>query len=75
MRKIKMEIIYKDLDELHPYEKNNKNHDSKQVKNVAESIKQYGFVQPLVIDKNNVVVIGHCRLLANKQIENVAQWN
>ena len=55
--------------DLIPYEKNTKKHDDVQINNVAESIKQYGFVQPIVIDKNNVVVIGHCRLLAAKKIK------
>lgn len=54
---------------LIPYEWNTKKHDKTQVNNVAESIKQYGFVQPIVVDKNNVVVIGHCRLLAAKQLQ------
>lgn len=54
---------------LIPYEKNTKKHDDVQIANVAESIRQYGFVQPIVIDKNNVVVIGHCRLLAAKQLK------
>lgn len=55
--------------DLIPYEKNTKKHDDVQINNVAESIRQYGFVQPIVIDKNNVVVIGHCRLLAAKKLK------
>ena len=55
--------------DLVPYEKNTKKHDDVQINNVAESIKQYGFVQPIVSDKNNVVVIGHCRLLAAKKLK------
>ena len=55
--------------DLIPYERNTKKHDKTQINNVAESIKQYGFVQPIVIDKDNVVVIGHCRLLAAKQLK------
>ena len=55
--------------DLIPYDKNTKKHDDVQINNVAESIKQYGFVQPIVIDKNNVVVIGHCRLLAAKKLK------
>jgi hypothetical protein len=53
---------------LKPYPKNTKKHDETQIANVAQSIKEYGFVQPVVIDKNNEVVIGHCRLLAAKQL-------
>jgi site-specific DNA-methyltransferase (adenine-specific) len=64
-----MEIHNKSVDLLIPYDKNTKKHDKTQINNVAESIKQYGFVQPIVIDKENVVVIGHCRLLAAKQLK------
>lgn len=63
-----MNIINKSVRELIPYERNNKKHDQKQIDNVAESIRQFGFTQPLVVDKNNIVVIGHCRLMAAKQL-------
>lgn len=63
-----MNIIMKSLGEIKPYEKNAKNHDKKQIKNVAESIRKYGFVQPIVIDKDSVIVIGHCRALAAKKL-------
>ena len=64
-----MEVRNISIKDLIPYERNTKKHDKTQINNVAESIKQYGFVQPIVIDKNNVVVIGHCRLLAAKQLK------
>lgn len=64
-----MELKNVSVKDLIPYEKNTKKHDDVQINNVAESIKQYGFVQPIVIDKNNVVVIGHCRLLAAKKLK------
>lgn len=63
-----MEIKNKPLSEITPYPKNAKKHDEKQINNVAESIKQYGFVQPVVIDKDGVIVIGHCRTLAAKKL-------
>lgn len=63
-----MEIIKKKLSEIKPYEKNAKKHDETQIANVAESIRQYGFVQPIVIDKNGVIVIGHCRALAAEKL-------
>ena len=63
-----MNIKNVSVKDLIPYANNTKKHDKKQIDNVAESIRQYGFVQPLVIDKNNEVVIGHCRLLAAKQL-------
>lgn len=52
-----------------PYAKNAKKHDKKQVKNIAESIKQYGRTQPLVLDKNNEIVIGHGRFFAAQQLK------
>lgn len=64
-----MDVRNISVKDLIPYERNTKKHDKTQINNVAESIKQYGFVQPLVIDKDNVVVIGHCRLLAAKQLK------
>jgi len=54
------------IDKLIPYNRNAKKHNTKQVKSVADSIKRFGFVQPIVIDKNNEIVIGHCRLEAAK---------
>lgn len=63
-----MQTIMKKLSDIQPYPKNAKKHDERQIKNVAESIKQYGFVQPIVIDKDGIIVIGHCRALAAKKL-------
>lgn len=63
-----MNIIQRELDSIHPYAANAKKHDATQVANVAESIRQYGFVQPIVIDRDGVIVIGHCRALAAKKL-------
>ena len=63
-----MNIESKLLADIVPYDKNAKKHDNRQINNVAESIKQYGFVQPIVIDRDGVIVIGHCRALAAKKL-------
>lgn len=63
-----MNVVYVKLREITPYDKNAKKHDKTQIANVAESIKQYGFVQPIVIDRDGVIVIGHCRALAAKKL-------
>ena len=55
------------LDELIPYEKNPRIND-KAVKYVAESIKEFGFKVPIVIDKNNVIVAGHTRYKASIEL-------
>lgn len=63
-----MNITNKAIADLVPYAANAKKHDEKQIKNVAESIKQFGFVQPVVVDRDGVIVIGHCRVLAAKKL-------
>ena len=62
-----MEIRNIKLDELVPYEKNPRIND-KAVKYVAESIKEFGFKVPIVIDKNNVIVAGHTRYKASIEL-------
>lgn len=59
-----MNIEYISPKDLKQYYRNAKKHDEKQIKNVMESIKQFGFVQPIVIDEDNEIIIGHCRHLA-----------
>lgn len=63
-----MEITKRRLADIVPYAGNEKKHDKRQINNVAESIKQYGFVQPIVIDRDGVIVIGHCRALAAQKL-------
>ena len=63
-----MEIIYLNPKDLKPYENNAKKHPKDQVKHIANSIKQFGFKQPIVIDKDNVVIIGHGRLKASIEL-------
>lgn len=60
------EIIWLNVTDLKPYEKNAKKHDKAQVERIANSIKEFGFRQNLVIDENNTVIIGHGRLEAAK---------
>ena len=60
-----MRIIEKPIEEIHPYENNPRVND-RAVEKVAESIAQFGFKQPIVIDKDGVIVAGHTRLMAAK---------
>ena len=64
-----MEIIMRKVSELKPYGKNAKKHDETQVANVANSIRRFGWQQPIVVDESGVVVIGHCRLMAAKKLK------
>ena len=56
-------------EDLKPYPKNAKKHPKKQILQVAASIKEFGFNQPIVVDKNNVVIVGHGRLEAAKLLK------
>lgn len=56
------------ISEIKPYKKNAKKHDETQIKNVMQSIKEFGVVQPIVVDKNNTIIIGHCRYEAMKRL-------
>lgn len=62
-----MTIVKKNIAEIKPYE-NNPRHNETAIDAVASSIKEFGWKQPLVIDKDNVIVVGHTRWLAAKKL-------
>ena len=62
-----MNIIEKKITELKEYENNPRNNDSA-VDAVAESIKNFGFRVPIIIDKDNVIVTGHTRRKAAEKL-------
>lgn len=62
-----MQIIEKKLADIKPYEKNPRRNDNA-VDTVANSIKEFGFKVPIVIDKDNVIVCGHTRYKASKKL-------
>ena len=63
----KIQIVYKKIGDLKPYKKNAKKHPKEQVERIANSIKEFGFTQPVIIDKDNCVVAGHGRILGAKK--------
>ena len=56
------------IDELLPYQRNQKDHPEEQVRNLANSLRRFGWRQPVVIDERNVIVIGHGRVLGAKML-------
>lgn len=62
-----MEIVTKNIKDLVPYENNPRKND-KAVEYVANSIAQFGFKVPIVIDKNNTIVCGHTRYKASQEL-------
>lgn len=57
-------IVLRPIEEIHPYDLNAKIHDSKQVEKIAKSIADFGWDQPIVVDKQGVIIKGHGRRLA-----------
>jgi ParB-like chromosome segregation protein Spo0J len=58
-----------DTDLLIPYINNARTHPEEQITQIASSIKEFGFNQPILIDADNGVIAGHGRLLAAKKLE------
>ena len=67
MKDINIKIEYMDINELTPYINNAKLHPDEQIDQIVASIKEFGFNDPIAIDKNNVIIEGHGRLLACKK--------
>lgn len=63
-----MKIEQIKTEKLIPYEFNNKVHWEEQIDRIANSITEFWFTQPIVVDKDNVVIIWHWRLLAAKKL-------
>lgn len=64
-----MEIVYKKINELKPYENNSRTHDESQIKQICESIKEYGWTNPVLIDEKGMIIAGHGRVEAGKKLD------
>ena len=62
----KYEMI--DISELHPYENNARTHSDSQLEAICNSIKEFGFINPVIIDENNMILVGHGRIEASKRL-------
>lgn len=62
-----MEIIEKKLEDLTPYENNPRENDSA-VEAVAASLQEFGWKQPVVIDRDGVIIAGHTRVKAAERL-------
>jgi len=68
MKPRQLKIEYLSLDELTPYEGNVKRHPKEQIAQIAESITDYGFNDPIAIDENGLIIEGHGRYEACKEL-------
>lgn len=60
----KLKITYKSANELIPYARNSRTHSDEQINQIASSIREFGFRQPILIDGENGIIAGHGRVLA-----------
>jgi|TARA_R110000823_G_scaffold306968_1_gene429497 ParB/RepB/Spo0J family partition protein len=63
-----LKIEYFPINNIKPYENNPRNNDQA-VEKVSKSIKAFGFKNPIIIDENKIIINGHTRLKAAKQLE------
>ena len=57
-----------DINALTPYENNARTHSPDQLEMIGNSIKEFGFINPVIIDENNMILVGHGRVMAAKNI-------
>ena len=63
-----LRIEYRALDSLVPYERNPRTHSEEQIAQIAASIKEFGFTNPVLLDGENGVIAGHGRLAAARSL-------
>lgn len=61
-------VIYKPIGELIPYARNSRTHSEAQVAQIAASIKEFGFTNPVLIDEEGGIIAGHGRVLAARKL-------
>jgi len=68
LEKATLKVTYKLVDSLQPYQRNARTHSYKQIIQIAESIKTFGFLNPILVDGSDNIVAGHGRVIAAKHI-------
>ena len=63
----KLQIVYRQVEDLIPYEKNSRTHSEEQIEKVVASIKEFGWTNPILIDEDQGIIAGHGRLEAAKR--------
>ena len=66
MEKRELKILYLDISEIKEYENNAKEHPEWQIKQIAKSVQEFGFNDPIAVDEDMMIIEGHGRLLAGK---------
>lgn len=68
MNKRQQIIVYRSVNDLIPYARNSRTHSEEQVLQIASSIKEFGFTNPVLIDHDGGIIAGHCRVMAARKV-------
>jgi len=68
MDRAMLAVKYLQLTELEPYSSNARTHSDEQISQICDSIKEFGFTNPILIDENRGIIAGHGRLLAAQRL-------
>ena len=63
-----LKIEYKKIDSLIPYARNSRTHSNEQISQIASSIKEFGWTNPILIDETGSIIAGHGRVLAASKL-------
>jgi ParB-like chromosome segregation protein Spo0J len=66
-----LQIEYKKIDDLIPYIKNSRTHSPQQIQQLAASIKEFGWTNPILLDGDNGIIAGHGRLAAARLLNQI----
>jgi DNA modification methylase len=64
-----LEIKYKSIEDLLPYARNSRTHSDAQVSQIAASIREFGFTNPVLIDEHGSIIAGHGRVMAARKLK------
>jgi ParB family transcriptional regulator, chromosome partitioning protein len=66
---IEMQIIQRKIEDLIPYVNNSRTHSDEQIAQIAASIKEFGWTNPILIDGDNGIIAGHGRVMAARKLK------
>ena len=68
MKPSKLEVTYRPIESLIPYARNSRTHSDAQVAQIAASIKEFGWTNPVLIDAEGGIIAGHGRIMAGRKL-------
>jgi ParB-like chromosome segregation protein Spo0J len=68
MKTNQLKITYQKTGDLVPYARNSRTHSEEQVGQIAASIREFGFTNPVLVDEENTIIAGHGRIMAAQKL-------